>query len=237
VLPYCIFNVLLGAVVQFCNQHKIRISFEPEGHALMSLIVSFLVITKVQVAYDRYMQARTHLGEALFVCRDLQQHVMVFGRASSGIQVKRSRDSGSNRNLSTHGDASQSWDAAQWHSDIKTLTIKMLTVTIKVLKASSRLMNAMLVSSFCRVLLSFACRPLPWSPIFSWQNEDQALRVVRGKMHAKHSPDDPMTYVLLLRSKIYSADSSSDYQVLEKLRLLDFLTRYVDAYGNLLKLA
>jgi predicted membrane chloride channel (bestrophin family) len=44
----------------------------------MSLIISFLVVSKLQLAFYRYMEARSLLGQAFTACRDIHQHAVVF---------------------------------------------------------------------------------------------------------------------------------------------------------------
>ena len=56
----------------------IRIAFSPTGHGLMTLIVSFLVISKVNLAYDRYMNSRHAIGHALAALRELNQSALLF---------------------------------------------------------------------------------------------------------------------------------------------------------------
>lgn len=57
-----------------------NITVSPQGHALMSLIISFLVVSKLQLAFYRYMEARSLLGQAFAACRDILQHAIIFSQ-------------------------------------------------------------------------------------------------------------------------------------------------------------
>ena len=46
VLPYCVLNCSFMVVVEVLAAYGVKIAFSPSGHGLMSLIVSFLVISK-----------------------------------------------------------------------------------------------------------------------------------------------------------------------------------------------
>jgi len=65
-------------VVYFFKDTGISYVFSAQGHAFMSLIVSFLVVQKINLAFDRYMKARVAIGRTLVSCRDLHQMVMTF---------------------------------------------------------------------------------------------------------------------------------------------------------------
>lgn len=174
VIPYCIVNVLLAWVVQWCNSNHFALSFSPSGHALMSLIVSFLVVQKVNLAFDRYMQARTFLGHALSMCREINQGSILFAEGK---------------------------DAETWRGEMKDLILHLLSSTIHVIK-----------------------------------DHEKSLRLTKGECHGLDK-EDPMTYVMLLRSKIYSERSGVEFQLLEKMRMLDFVHSFVKHYSDLVKLA
>lgn len=56
----------------------IKLAFSPSGHGLMTLIVSFLVISKVNLTYERYMMARHAIGHGLAALRELNQAVLFY---------------------------------------------------------------------------------------------------------------------------------------------------------------
>lgn len=76
VLPYCFLNCTLFGFVTWGEQSGLfYVSFSPTGHGLMTLLVSFLVISKVNLAYDRYREARRCVGDAFLRLRELCQLV------------------------------------------------------------------------------------------------------------------------------------------------------------------
>ena len=56
----------------------VKIAFSPTGHGLMTLIISYLVVAKVNLSYDRYMDARHSIGHALSALRELNQLAMMY---------------------------------------------------------------------------------------------------------------------------------------------------------------
>jgi predicted membrane chloride channel (bestrophin family) len=75
VLPFCIINCLLLALVEYFEE-KQDFGFSPTGHGLLTLLVSFLVISKVNLAYERFRAARHHTGNAFLHLRELNQLVI-----------------------------------------------------------------------------------------------------------------------------------------------------------------
>jgi len=74
VLPYCVLNILLlTALTILKDYYDINISIQPQGHALMALLVSYLGVSKVNLAYERYMSAQVAAGHALMTLRELNQ--------------------------------------------------------------------------------------------------------------------------------------------------------------------
>ena len=74
VLPYCILNVIiLTCLTILQNTFEIRLSILPQGHALMSLLIAYLGVSKVNLAYERYMGAQIATGHGLMVLRELNQ--------------------------------------------------------------------------------------------------------------------------------------------------------------------
>ncbi len=49
VLPLCILNFVLLALVEYFRE-RYKFAFSPQGHGFLTLLVSFLVISKVNLA-------------------------------------------------------------------------------------------------------------------------------------------------------------------------------------------
>jgi len=64
------------------------LTFSDKGHSFMSLLVSFLVVTRSNIAYSRFMEARNYLNDAMKSCRELVQHVITFTRYDSSEKAK-----------------------------------------------------------------------------------------------------------------------------------------------------
>ena len=81
VLPFCIANCLLLWLVAYYRE-TYNFGFSPTGHGLLTLLVSFLVISKVNLAYDRYRAVRYHAGQGAAVLRELIQMVITVSSTS-----------------------------------------------------------------------------------------------------------------------------------------------------------
>lgn len=81
VLPYCAVNCALLGVVEYVEQF-FPLSFSPTGHGLMTLLVSFLVISKVNLTYERFRLARHVVGSAFLRLRELNQLVITLVEAN-----------------------------------------------------------------------------------------------------------------------------------------------------------
>ena len=69
-------NCGLLIFIFFLQERGVRLNISPQGHALMSLIISYLVVSKVGLGYERYTLARISIGKALFTLRELHQYTM-----------------------------------------------------------------------------------------------------------------------------------------------------------------
>ena len=82
VLPYCVVNCALLAGVSYLEELDIKLGFSPTGHGLMTLLVSFLVINKVNLTYERFRSARHSVGSAMVRLRELNQLVITLLEAN-----------------------------------------------------------------------------------------------------------------------------------------------------------
>eukprot|EP00581_Thalassiosira_minuscula_P012133 CAMPEP_0183711598 /NCGR_PEP_ID=MMETSP0737-20130205/7070_1 /TAXON_ID=385413 /ORGANISM="Thalassiosira miniscula, Strain CCMP1093" /LENGTH=374 /DNA_ID=CAMNT_0025940155 /DNA_START=113 /DNA_END=1237 /DNA_ORIENTATION=+ len=80
VLPFCLGNVALMLVVTFMDAHygETYIEMTPQGHTFIAVVVSFLLISRVNTALGRYNQARTHLANMCRETRQLVQYAFVY---------------------------------------------------------------------------------------------------------------------------------------------------------------
>ena len=114
VISYCLFNVLNTLfVIHMKGDLGIDLSFSDRGHTFMSMMVSFLMVTRSNIAYSRYMEARLELSNAMNACRELISYATTF----------------------TRNDDSQ--HAKYWRVDLANRTIKLLRTMVSVLEYQS----------------------------------------------------------------------------------------------------
>ena len=78
VLTYCSLNTALTFLIYYLqNVEGVRITFSGAGHGLMSLLVSYLVVSKVYLSLDRYMEGREAVGGAMGAMRELHQAALI----------------------------------------------------------------------------------------------------------------------------------------------------------------
>jgi predicted membrane chloride channel (bestrophin family) len=178
VLPYCIINCVLLALVELSHQ---EIGFSPTGHGLLTLLVSFLVIQKVNLAYERFMMARQAAGNAFLHLRELVQLIVAI---SEGLL-----------------DNDEDKALQKWRSECVDKVVELIDATKSVL-----------------------------------QNENVARYLARNESSFKGPLSDvidPMELAQSLRIHLYLAD----FQLLERVSLLNKLSEFVADYRQLLNLA
>jgi len=67
----------------------VKIAFSPTGHGLMTIIISFLVVAKVNLSYDRYMQSRHAIGHALSSLRELNQTAITYSTQQQQRSIRK----------------------------------------------------------------------------------------------------------------------------------------------------
>mmetsp|Transcript_29300 Transcript_29300/g.44335 ORF Transcript_29300/g.44335 Transcript_29300/m.44335 type:complete len:379 (-) Transcript_29300:217-1353(-) len=83
VLPYCIFNVILSFLIEFIvDKFDIDFGYTGKGHSLMTMIVSFLLVSRILVSYSRFQQVRSALG-TVFTTSQRLIHQMAVNSSSN----------------------------------------------------------------------------------------------------------------------------------------------------------
>ena len=72
VLPLCILNFTLLLLVEYVRE-QYHFALSSQGHGFLTLLVSFLVISKVNLAYDRFKAVRRFAGAGAIALRELIQ--------------------------------------------------------------------------------------------------------------------------------------------------------------------
>ncbi|GAX22612.1 hypothetical protein FisN_14Hh245 [Fistulifera solaris] len=86
VLPYCIFNVLLTLLLTCFDRSLVNakhfLEISNQGHSFLSIVVAFLLVSRVNIALGRYNEARNYLGVMYRETRELVQTATVFSIAA-----------------------------------------------------------------------------------------------------------------------------------------------------------
>lgn len=89
VLPYCIFNSILTAIIVIFKRERIYdLTFSDQGHSYLSMLVSFLVVTRCSIAYKRYGEYSNLLTNMMKSARELVQHTVLFTRKESHCNAR-----------------------------------------------------------------------------------------------------------------------------------------------------
>ena len=91
------------------------------GHSFLVILLAFLVVSRVQITYKRFMEARSYLGGCFQACRELMQYTCFLTLTSENNEAKRWRKS-----IAIHITALlritiaaiqvSSWDSRYWRS-------------------------------------------------------------------------------------------------------------------------
>ena len=84
VLPFCLLNVAWTFAIVFLRAYQVcDLTFHSSvGHSFMGLLVSFLIVSRSQISYNRFMDYRRQLAVTYRVCRELAQAVTVYTYAT-----------------------------------------------------------------------------------------------------------------------------------------------------------
>lgn len=119
VLPFCLTNVACTVATSLLRTNNVAdLTFQSfTGHSFMGILVSFLVVSRCNISYNRFMEMRRHLGEAYRSCRELIQYTCVYTMSC------------------------QSKEAQVWRQEVAFRTVTMLRVTMDALHWSSTQKN------------------------------------------------------------------------------------------------
>lgn len=92
VLPYCIVNTALMAALQILLVNGIDLNIEETGHTFLSLVMAFLLVSRVSTSLARYDAAREALEEMNKSCRQLVHTVCVYSNTDSSVSAKEWRN-------------------------------------------------------------------------------------------------------------------------------------------------
>lgn len=205
VLPFCIFNCLLLALVDFSRDRGAFGGFSATGHGLLTLLVSFLVISKVNLAYDRYWKVRTLAGDAYRQLRELVQIVVAVSMNHSQRHHHHHHFTGADDDteaLAQHRIQQQQWRSIAV-SQIKGIMDSMLCVLQDPSLAGYLARNEMIVSDH------------------GTPKKETARQ------------DDPMAYIHTLRIHLHCSSHVGN-ELLERICLGNKLAEFSESYNRLL---
>jgi predicted membrane chloride channel (bestrophin family) len=90
VLPWCLWNTAVLVVVWLLQKHGIiDLSFHGGvGYQFLSVLVSFFVVSNVNTTYNRFWEARGHLGNALNAVTMLAARAAIYSRKETHARAK-----------------------------------------------------------------------------------------------------------------------------------------------------
>lgn len=119
VFPYCIFNAVLTYVIIYLkDKQDIDLTFPSNGHTFMATLLSFLIVTRSEVVYGRYMTSRAHLEDIYRMTREIVQYTCILTMRESTPRTR------------------------QWRSDVAFYSILLLRATMVSLEHESSAKNA-----------------------------------------------------------------------------------------------
>lgn len=102
VLPFCLFNVMVMIIlitVRDYSGQKYSIKMSTQGHTFITLVVSFLLVSRVNMALARYNEARNALGIMYRETRELIHNLCVMSADDQEESAKQWRSEVSYRCL------------------------------------------------------------------------------------------------------------------------------------------
>lgn len=121
VLPYCIVNTALMCILQILLAHGIDLNVEEAGHTFLSLVMAFLLVSRINTSLARYDAARDYLEQMNQNCRQLVHTVAVYSSADSRISAKEWRSEVTYRSLLLLRTSNAVIDYADSHVKLSTL--------------------------------------------------------------------------------------------------------------------
>jgi hypothetical protein len=114
VLPFGIANCLLTVAVFILKKWGFDFSSDVAGQKYMATLVSFLIVSRVKITHDNYMEQSGHLSNAYRACREIAQHAVTFSAPDDSVTAR------------------------QWRQDVCYSVLQLLRMSMGVLKLRSR---------------------------------------------------------------------------------------------------
>jgi len=111
---FCVANVILTLVLFEMQRKGFSVAINDNGHKFMSILISFLVVSRVNIAYTRFMENARLMTDLFRNCRELVMNAMSFTRQFSSEASK------------------------DWRLDVCRRVIVLLKVTVSVLEYNQK---------------------------------------------------------------------------------------------------
>lgn len=218
VLPLCAINCMLLALVAYYRERVNKFGFSPTGHGLLTLLVSFLVISKVNLAYDRYRVVREHAGHASTALRELVQMAM----AISSVEMN---NNDGNYNINGHADEREK-EVRQWRLECVEKVKDLLDASVYVLQ------DRLLAKHFAYN------KPLKAPSIRSTGSSDSGITgyINESEKDVETEVIDPLRHIQSLRLHLYCTPAMR-FELLERVHLINKVQEFTASYNSLLTLA
>jgi predicted membrane chloride channel (bestrophin family) len=103
VFPWCVVIAGFTAAIYYLRQYNIvDLTIQSQsGHGFMSILVSFLVVTRTTITYHRFMEARGHLADLYRSSQELVQYTCIYTLPDKGDKAKQWRQDVAYRTIIT----------------------------------------------------------------------------------------------------------------------------------------
>jgi predicted membrane chloride channel (bestrophin family) len=103
VFPWCVAIAVFTAAIYYLRQYNIvDLTIQSNsGHGFMSILVSFLVVTRATITYTRFMEARSHLADLYRSSQELVQYTCIYSLPDKGDKAKQWRQDVAYRTIIT----------------------------------------------------------------------------------------------------------------------------------------
>ena len=226
VLPWCLAVCALTYLFIYLRENDIvdvTIS-DPTGHNFMSILVSFLVVTRVTITYNRFMEARQHLQDLFLSVRELIQYTCVLTNQNTSAAAK------------------------QWRQDVAYRTIIGLRLAMSAVEFRSTGIHAWdVLPDEDHAQTPLMVDPQNDAQAVNYKPTDHVVQVVRALQHGPRTTSDenfraPVVWTLHLREAILQPRQNAkilaqrDWHVNESLKLMAITSSFMSAFHGLKKL-
>ena len=90
VLPYCLFNTALMVAITYATPYlDVSLNISNQGHVFVSMVVAYLLVSRVNMALTRFNEARAHLESMFRETRELIQTLAVVSQTGNSDPVSK----------------------------------------------------------------------------------------------------------------------------------------------------